>query len=124
MHQWTPISLGELNNLIQKEKKALSGELLTFWNLIKIEPTKWIEKHFGNEGGGFWVVAVSGNKVIWYNDIEEGFNISPYVVYGQIEGYFCNQDELSWAVTRLYEAVKFGGYINGQVGPSENLTLD
>lgn len=124
MAHWTPISLTELNTLIQKEEKDLSAGLSIFWNLIKTEPVKWTETQFGIEGGGFWVVAISGNMVIWYNDIEEGFNISQYDVPGRIEGYFCNQDELSWAVKRLYEAVKFGGDISGQVGPPENLKLD
>lgn len=42
-----------------------------FWQSIKIEPEKWAEKDFGDEVGGFWVVAVHKDKVIWYNDIED-----------------------------------------------------
>lgn len=67
-------------------------------------------------------MAILGTKVIWFNDIEEGFNISDYKTYGEIDGYYCNKDELSWSVIRLFDLVKFGGNIIGQVGAPENLT--
>lgn len=118
---WTPITLIDLYDLIQKTETDLNGELWNFWQLIKIEPNKWQEPTYGNEGNGFWVVAICGQKVIWYNDIEDGFNISGYKNYGQIDGYYCNQDELSWSVVRLFDMIKFGGQIIGQTGPPTNL---
>lgn len=121
MTEWRPISLGELYDEIQKTEIDLVGECWNFWQLIKIEPIKWSEKEFGGEGGGFWVVAICGTKVLWYNDIEDGFNISDYKTYGQIEGYYCNQDQLSWAVERLFALLKFGGELIGQAGPPESL---
>lgn len=99
----------------------LQGEVWNFWQLIKIEPIKWNEKIYGKEGNGFWVVAICGQKVLWYNDIEDGFNISDYVVIGQIEGYYCNQDELSHSVARLFDFIKFGGQIVGQAWPPQTL---
>ncbi|MFM2387577.1 MAG: hypothetical protein RL660_2334 [Bacteroidota bacterium] len=117
---WTPITLIELFDQIQKTETDLNGELRNFWQLIRIEPKKWSELTYGNEGNGFWVVAICGQKIIWYNDIEDGFNISNYTNYGQIDGYFCNQEELSWAIRRLYELIIFGGQIQGQAGPPSN----
>ena len=122
MTEWKPISESELYDQIQKTEADLNGELWNFWQLIKIDPIKWREKEYGDEGGGFWVVAICGTKVIWFNDIEDGFNISGYKTYGEIDGYYCNQDELSWSVTRLFDLVKFGGNINGQAGRPQNLT--
>ncbi|MFZ9956895.1 MAG: hypothetical protein ACO3E1_12330 [Flavobacteriales bacterium] len=116
MTEWKPISISELHDLIQKSENALDRELWSFWHLINIEPTKWIEKAHGIEGGGFWVVAICGTKIIWYNDIEEGFNISSYKTYGQIEGYYCNQDELNWVVSQLFDMMKIGGEVIGQEG--------
>lgn len=72
---WTPISLKQLEIYILQGELDLSEEELNFWNLIKIQPEKWSEKDYGAEGGGFWVVAIMGKEVIYYNDIEEGFNI-------------------------------------------------
>ena len=117
MTEWEAISFDELYDQIIKTEMDLNGKLYNFWQLIKIDPEKWTEEKYGNEGGGFWVVAICGTKVIWYNDIEEGFNISDYITYGQIEGYYCNQDNLSWAVTRLFDLVEFGGNIIGQCSP-------
>jgi len=121
MAEWNPISLDELVNEINESETDLNGELWNFWQLIKICPTKWEEHEYGKEGGGFWVVAICGEKVIWYNDIEEGFNISSYTNIGTIDGYYCNQDELSWSVIRLFDFVKFGENIIGQAGPPETL---
>ncbi|NII82745.1 MULTISPECIES: hypothetical protein [unclassified Pedobacter] len=91
MSKWTPISLTKLKECILRVELKLDGELLNFWNLIKIASQKWQEKEYRNEGGGFWVVAVFENTVIFYNDIEDGFNISPYTVYEQISEYACEQ---------------------------------
>lgn len=121
MKEWKPISESELYDKIQNTETNLNGELWNFWQLIRINPEKWKEKKYGDEGGGFWVVAICGRKVIWYNDIEEGFNISDYKTYGEIDGYFCNQDVLSFSVTRLFDLVKFGGNIIGQSSPPQNL---
>jgi hypothetical protein len=119
MQEWKPIELNELYDEILKTESDLNGDLLNFWQLIKIDPEKWSEPQFGNEGGGFWVVAICGRKVIWYNDIEEGFNISYYKEYGKMIGYYCNQDELRWSVTRLFNLIKTGGEIIGQAGPPQ-----
>jgi len=107
---WKPISLTDLKNLILKGELELSDEQLNFWDLIKIEPEKWDEKDYGTEGGGFWVVAVLGRQVIWYNDIEDGFNISRYTKYGRIDEYQCNQVELNWSVTALMDRIKANRY--------------
>jgi hypothetical protein len=54
-------------------------------------------------GGGFWVVAVYRDRVLWYNDVEEGFNVSQYQLSGVIPAseYWCNQDPLCWAIPKL-----------------------
>lgn len=106
MTQWTPLSKRELYELILKSETDLNGELMNFWELIKMEPKKWTEKTHGDSGDGFWVVAICGTKIIWYNDIEEGFNISNYTIYGHINEYNCNQDNLSWAVSQLFGLMK------------------
>lgn len=109
MTEWEPISLSELSDKIHSTETDLSDELRSFWQLIQVYPTKWVEKELGAEGGGFWVVALCGTRVIWYNDIEDGFNISPYIRWGEIEGYYCNQVELRHAIIWLFELIKFSG---------------
>jgi hypothetical protein len=103
---WKPISLENLNTLILKGELELNDQQLDFWNLIKIEPEKWEEREYGIEGGGFWVVAIFGKEIIYYNDIEEGFNISSYKTYGRIDEYKCSQVDLNWSVKAVMERMK------------------
>lgn len=107
---WTPISLIELNEWIFRGELELELEMLNFWKLIKIEPQKWQEQEYGDDGGGFWVVAIFGNQIIYFNDIEEGFNISPYKNFGEIKEYFCSQNELNWTIIELYNRIKENNY--------------
>jgi hypothetical protein len=99
----------------------LESELLKFWQLIKIEPEKWQEEEFGEQGGGLWVVGIAGKRVIWYNDIEEGFNLSNYSKYGEIEGYMCEQLELSYIVWQLYHLAKI--YVISLESPKSLTTI-
>jgi hypothetical protein len=94
MSNWSSISEVELHELILKSEREMSTTDQRYWESIKIVPKKWDENSNGKAGGGFWVVGVLRNKVIWYNDIEDGFNISRYSKYGTIDEYLCNQDEL------------------------------
>ena len=88
-----------------------------FWESIKIDPEKWQQHPYGDQGGGFWAVGVLGRTVIWYNDIEDGFNRSRYTKYGEIEAYWCNQDELEWVIKNLMHEVEDGE----PSGPYSNL---
>ena len=98
---WTPITLDEILNLINQGVSKMTLEQQELWNQISINPTKWIEEEYGKEGNGFWVVAFTKNKVIWYNDIEDGFNISNYSTKGRIDEYGAEQDELQWTIQKL-----------------------
>jgi hypothetical protein len=105
MEMWTPISYNELSDEILKFEKAQTGVLRNFWFTIKINPEKWEEETYGKDGGGFWAVALIGKLVLWYNDIEEGFNISKYDDYGIISEYWCNQDNLDKVVSSLWNTI-------------------
>jgi hypothetical protein len=105
---WTPILKAELQSQILKTETLLVGELWVFWQLIQVEPEKWKEETYGAEGNGFWVVAICGRRIIWYNDIEDGFNIGAYSLYGHINEYGCEQYELNEAVIQLYSLSTVG----------------
>ena len=91
---------------------------LHLWEAIRIPPAKWQLHPWGDEGGGFWVVGIIGRSVIWYNDIEEGFNRSSYTTSGVIDEYWCNQDELEWTLNHLLEELD-GGSDGHRLGPPE-----
>lgn len=48
------------------------------WETIRIDPQRWEQRPYGIGNGGFWVVALIGRTVLWYNDLEYGFQRSSY----------------------------------------------
>ena len=100
-NKWNPITLSELQEQINNGISKMSSEQHNVWNEISIVPEKWQENDYGKEGSGFWVVAIDANEIIWYNDIEEGFNVSKFSVTGKIEEYGAEQDELQWTINKL-----------------------
>lgn len=71
------------------------------WERIRIEPEKWRCSPWGDATGGFWAVAIDDGQVLWFNDIEEGFNWSRYSSRGIIDDYLCNQDALETILERI-----------------------
>lgn len=104
--KWTPIPLKELNDLIDTHYWCMEPEERELWNRVKIAPIKWRLDPWGRHGGGFFVVGILGARVIWYNDIEEGFNISQYSDFGVIDEYLCEQLELHFVIRRLRYEIK------------------
>lgn len=104
---WEPISENELIQLIQTAEARMSENLPLhrFWLKIKITPEKWSLPPWGDEGGGFWVVAVMGQMCVYFNDIEDGFNTSRYSTFGQIEDYYCDQTELEFRILWILQSI-------------------
>ncbi|QQO07705.1 hypothetical protein [Breznakiella homolactica] len=115
--KWKPISEAEIIMLINDSYERMNFEQRRFWDAVKIYPEKWKQKPWGNKGKGFWVVAIIGNSVVYYNDIEEGFNRSCYIKYGEIKDYYCNQSELEWEIQVVMDEIR-DGYPSGyKAGP-------
>jgi hypothetical protein len=110
-----PLSKKEILDEINSSFKRMSLEQKRLWEIIKITPEKWQAKNFGEEVGGFWVVAIFGKQVIWYNEIEEGFNVSKYHNYGKLSEVWANQDELEWVIQNLLNE------LNGSYDQPNNL---
>lgn len=100
---WEPFSLSELERLISADLAECSEAQREYFAKVKIQPAKWQLSPWGDEGGGFWAIAIHDNRVLWWNDIEEGFNVSSFEVPGQIPPieYWCNQDPLKGALHQL-----------------------
>ncbi len=81
---------------------------LRLWELVRVVPEKWALPPWGDNGGGFWVVGMIGGHVVWYNDIEEGFNLSCYRERGVIGEYWCNQGSLQPVMWDLLQRIETG----------------
>ena len=108
MIEWEPITETALRERVAQGEARMSPPHRRLWDTIRIEPEKWQQHPYGDQGAGFWVVALIGRTVIWYNDIEEGFNRSRYTAYGTIDDYWCNQDELELTLQYLMNALEQG----------------
>ena len=100
---WEPISEDALLSLIASAEAAMQPPVRAFWERVRVRPVKWALPPWGDEGGGFWVVAVVGQECVWYNDIEDGFNVSRFEAFGRIADYWCNQSELHHCVAGYFE---------------------
>ena len=100
---WKPISETELQKELQSASSRMSLEQASLWKKVKVVPEKWAQEPYGNEGNGFWIVGILNHNVIWYNDIEEGFNLSPFTTEGRMDEYWCNQDQLEWVLQHIID---------------------
>ena len=100
---WTPLSLTELREIIARDLAACSNEERAYFETVAFEPTRWLQSPYGDDSGGFWANAADQDRVLWYNDIEEGFNVSRFTTWGTIpsDEYWCNEDPMAWALARL-----------------------
>ena len=108
MVEWQPISETALRKRIAQGRARMTPAQHRLWEAIRIEPEKWQQHPFGDQGRGFWVIGLIGRTVIWFNDIEDGFNRSRFSDYGTIDDYWCNQDELEVAVQYVLTALEHG----------------
>ena len=122
MSSWKPISEGALRDLMNKAWGEMSLPQRRLWEVIKIDPVKWRENSYGEMGEGFWVVAIYGSTVIWFNDIEDGFNRSSWSSPGLIDEYWCNQDELQWTIQHVLDQRCDGISSGGHCGPVDPIT--
>jgi hypothetical protein len=106
MIEWEPITEAALQARVAQGEARMNPSQRRLWEAVRIDPEKWQQHPYGDLGGGFWVVALVGRTVIWFNDIEDGFNRSRYSVYGTIDDYYSNQDELELTVQFLMNALK------------------
>jgi hypothetical protein len=102
---WVPITREQLLELMSDALGSADDTVKDAWERIRIVPEKWQCSPWGDDGGGFWAVAVKPDEVVWYNDIEEGFNTSPFTTRGVIGEYRCNQTEFGQFLVTLPEAI-------------------
>jgi hypothetical protein len=61
---WEPLSLSELESSLAKQLEECSEADRVFFRSAQIAPAKWILRPWGDEGDGFWAVAVCENRVL------------------------------------------------------------
>ncbi len=75
------------------------------WEGMRIEPEMWRCSPWGDSEGGFWVVAIEGGRALWFNNIEDGFNWSPFSRRGTLDDYLCNETEFVEILERFAQEI-------------------
>ena len=74
---WHPVSREQLLEAMGRALEGADDDVRAAWERIRIDPEKWQCSPWGDARGGFWVVAVKGGEVAWYNDIEDEVQLEP-----------------------------------------------
>jgi hypothetical protein len=100
MHTWHPISAEELDALLTRQLSGCSTEHQRVFEQCKVVPYLARIDRLGRVETVF-VVANVGNIALYYEDVEEGFNISELRPDGAISSRACEQWELRDALWHL-----------------------
>jgi hypothetical protein len=106
-----PATVEEVVKIVRDDLAECDEEQLVAFKRYAVEPyAAPILRHGEMENA--IVVARRGDEVIYWEDVEEGFNLSPVAPDGRILEHWCNQDELRFALNAWIEGrgrpVRFG----------------
>jgi hypothetical protein len=99
---WRSATIEEVKKILQDDLSRCDSEQLNVFNKYTVEP------HFSRvvrhgKAENVVVVARKGNEVIYWEDVEDGFNVSPVSSEGTILQHWCNQDDLGTALNTWIE---------------------
>lgn len=103
-----PITLEALKLHMDLTSYLLTAQEKSFWHFIRIEPRKWIHTGYEDEKVEFFVVAVFGKRVIYYDDFEGGFSISEFEEYGKLIGGSSNQNDFHEYISNVFTFITSG----------------
>jgi hypothetical protein len=100
-------AIEEVKAIVQSELSGLDDEQSAVFQRYGVEPYLASILRCG-EMDNVVIVARREGEVIYWEDVEEGFNVSPVGDDGRILHHWCNQDELGLALN---------SWIEGRQGP-------
>jgi len=95
--EWHPATVDEVKKIVQDDLAECDEEQTLAYKEYAVEPYVAPILRYGQIENAV-VVARRGDEVIYWEDVEEGFNLSPVSPDGQILEHWSNQDELRFAL--------------------------
>ncbi len=99
MEDWEPTTLAKLQAVLAGDLSRCTAAQLALWERCRVSPRRAAIVRYGSPEHVF-VVAEHKGEAIYWEDVEEGFNVSPLGPSGEVLEHWCNQDELRWALNR------------------------
>jgi hypothetical protein len=97
MNDWRPATEDAVSEIVATDLTACDAEQLAAFKKYGVEPfSAPIMRHGKVES--VVVIARNGDQVIYWEDVEDGFNISPIGADGTVLEHRCNDDELRFAL--------------------------
>jgi hypothetical protein len=100
--KWKPATLSEVGDIVKAELEKCDLEQIATFRRVSIEPYFAPIRRYGKLENVV-IVAQKLNEVMYWEDVEEGFNISPLANDGLILEHWCNQDDLGVALNQWIE---------------------
>jgi hypothetical protein len=94
---WQPASIDDVMAIVNTDLEDCDPEQFAIYKNYAIKPFVAPIERYGRMESVV-VVARNGNEVMYWEDVEEGFNISPISSNGRILEHRCSQDELKHAL--------------------------
>jgi hypothetical protein len=114
--KWRPITDEELRDLLEVQLAACAPERRELFERHRVIPYRAPLVRYGKRELVF-VVAVKDGEALYYEDVEDGFNLSPLSESGEILQHWCNQDDLQYALRHWTPGVT----TRGRRGPATPL---
>jgi hypothetical protein len=95
--KWKPATIEAVRNIVRAELVNCDDKQVAAFEKYRVDPYSAPLVRYGKVETVV-VVARSGAEVIYWEDIEEGFNISPVAFDRRILEHWCNQDHLGLAL--------------------------
>ena len=97
MDAWKPATIHDVSEIVARDLKCCDAEQLRTFERYATEPFFAPLVRYGKEENVV-VVARRDDEVIYYEDVEDGFQISPISSDGRVLEHWCNQDDLQCAL--------------------------
>jgi hypothetical protein len=103
--EWHPTTIDEVKEIIKRDLARCDPRQVVVFGQISVEPYLAPILRYGAIENVV-VVARKADEVIYWEDVEEGFELSPLGPDGRVLEHGCNQDDLSIALNRWIEGRK------------------
>lgn len=101
--EWKPPTVDEVKEILKADLKKCNSRQIAIYRQYSVEPHFAPIVRYG-KAENVVVVAQKSDEVIYWEDVEEGFNISPVGPDGRVLEHWCNQDDLGIALNRLIQS--------------------
>jgi hypothetical protein len=115
--EWKPATINEVKDILTADLKKCNPQQIAIFRQYSVEPYFAPIVRYGKTENVV-VVAQKSDEVVYWEDVEEGFNISLAGRGGRVLEHWCNQDDLGVALERLIQSRE---HRTGNLGPAKPL---